>query len=456
MRINPPKAIIDPQDPFKHALFGRKVFAESLTNLLCNVSENTVVFVNAPWGEGKTTFSQMWRAYLKQLNLEVIYFDAYAADYFDDPFVSFSGEILELVDKHFPEGKKFVERQEFKEKAAEVGKHLAGLAVKVGLRAVTFNLIQASDFAQLKQMSDELTAGISEVGADAVEKEIENHTTEKDALKKFKESLRKLAAKIRQEQGFPLTIIVDELDRCRPDFALGLLERIKHLFDVDGVAFVLLVNQEQIERYIRNVYGNDDADIYLHKFGSLFVDLPCRESLTSYEHQPGRKEYCHQLFNDFRFTGKVDYELTAITGALVVHFNLTLREIEKVFTVMVIYHASTPRDRWGSPFIVSLLSVLKIKQPLLYESLSKGKISADDFFKQTDFNELGLDTIRGLNLDWAKNFLNYCLLSEPDLHARPGLETMMNWAKGNRTKIIPQLCESLDRFSFQRTNNLTT
>jgi len=89
MKINPPKAIIDEQEPFKHTLFGRKEFADSLTGILRNVSENLVIFVNAPWGEGKTTFSQMWRADLRLQKLEVIYFDAYAADYFDDPFVPF-------------------------------------------------------------------------------------------------------------------------------------------------------------------------------------------------------------------------------------------------------------------------------------------------------------------------------------------------------------------------------
>jgi tRNA A37 threonylcarbamoyladenosine biosynthesis protein TsaE len=59
MKINPPKAIIGKEDPFEHTLFGRKEFAESLTSLLRNVEENMVIFVNAPWGEGKTTFAEM-------------------------------------------------------------------------------------------------------------------------------------------------------------------------------------------------------------------------------------------------------------------------------------------------------------------------------------------------------------------------------------------------------------
>ena len=103
MKIHPPKITIDPADPFKEALFGRNDFGESLTQLLRNVSESLVIFVNAPWGEGKTTFAEMWKAALRQQKLEVIYFDAYAADYFDDPFVSFSGEILAMVDRRLKE-----------------------------------------------------------------------------------------------------------------------------------------------------------------------------------------------------------------------------------------------------------------------------------------------------------------------------------------------------------------
>src|ERR1051326_8256676 len=128
MKIHPPEAVVDEHDPFKHALFGRKDFAESLTGLLRNVTESLVVFVNAPFGEGKTTFAKMWRAHLLGQKFEVIYFDAYAADYFDDPFVCFSGEILGLVDKRFSGAAGLAApRREFKKTAVEVGKRMAGL-----------------------------------------------------------------------------------------------------------------------------------------------------------------------------------------------------------------------------------------------------------------------------------------------------------------------------------------
>src|SRR5271154_3035331 len=120
MKIHPPRAIIDEKEPFKYALYNRKDFAESLTALLRNASESLVVFINAPWGEGKTTFAQMWRKRLENQNFNAIYYDAYAADYFDDPFVSFSGEILALADKFPSAGGMRTERQEFKKTAVEV------------------------------------------------------------------------------------------------------------------------------------------------------------------------------------------------------------------------------------------------------------------------------------------------------------------------------------------------
>jgi predicted KAP-like P-loop ATPase len=226
MQIHPPKLTIDVNDPFKEALFGRQAFAESLTQLLRNVSEGLVIVVHAPWGEGKTTFAQMWQADLLRQKLNVVYFDAYAADYFADPFVCFSGEILDLAEKRLTKDKGLLERREFKKTAAEVGKRLVGLAANVALKTATLGILDQTHIKELKDISSELAKDIAKIGSETIEKKIENYTAEKDSLAAFKKSLTKLAAVVREEQGFPLAIIVDELDRCRPDFALALLERI--------------------------------------------------------------------------------------------------------------------------------------------------------------------------------------------------------------------------------------
>ena len=461
MKINPPKVKIDLEKPFEDALFGREEFAKSLTGLLRNAEENLVIFVNAPWGAGKTTFSEMWRAHLQQQKLEVIYYDAYAADYFDDPFVSFSGEILELVDRRFTQGKGLIERREFKKTAIEVGKRLAGLTIKVAARAATFNAVKSEDVDELKEIGSEVVTGVSEIGADIIEKRIEHYAEEKDGLVSFKKSLAKLAAKVKEEQGFPLTIIVDELDRCRPNFALGLLERIKHLFDVDGVAFVLLVNREQIEGYIESVYGNKDARDYLQKFGSLFIDLPSTSSQFSYEYQKGRKEYCQKLLNHHGFTGRLRDPRFFITCVETFsnHFGLTLREIENVFAIMAIYYGSISEAQSNSDLYTTLLSTLKVKRPNLYRMLAKGSVTLSQFYQETELVDEVLKSGFRDNWEWQKDRLDVCFMTDAELekatetragpeNSRPGLMRLRQLG-ADRKRSIPQMCAQIDMFSLR-------
>jgi hypothetical protein len=465
VKISPPKVIVDEHDPFKDALFGRKDFAESLTGLLKNVDENLVIVVNAPFGEGKTTFAHMWHAHLLGQKFEVIYFDAYAADYFDDSFVSFSGEILAFVDKHLPRVKDLADpRKEFKKTAVEVAKRLTGLAVKVGLRAATMGAIESAHMAELREIGSEIASGVSEIGADIIEKKIENYAAEKDALAGFKESLAKLAAAIRKEQGFPLTIIVDELDRCRPDFALGLLERIKHLFDVEGVAFVLLVNQDQIESYIRAVYGeNVDARGYLLKFANLFVDLPHEQPAFHYEKD--RQAYCRTLFDHFEISRRVNEGdfLARSVASLVDHFSLTLREIERVFAIMALYYSSLPRNQLTNEFLIAMLSVLKLRHPELYQQLSKATVTDQRFFEITGLDKMQNEHGHGVAQDLVKDILDFCLMSDTELEkasqeakrtegARSDPARMAQWlvrSGMDRKRVIPFFCSRLDRFSLQ-------
>ena len=462
MTIHPPKVVIDEKEPFKHALFGREKFGRSLVSILRKVSDNLVIFVNAPWGAGKTTFAEMWLTHVrKQQKLEVIYYDAYSADYFDDPFVSFSGEIIGLT-KRLSEEKGLIESEEFKKSAVQVGKRLAGLATKIGLRTATLGAIQAADIDELKTIGSEIATGISAIGSDIIEKKIENYAAEKDALAAFKKSLAKLAAKVRAEQGFPLTIVVDELDRCRPDFALGLLERIKHLFDVEGLAFVLLVNRDQIENYIRAVYGHEvDARAYLLKFGSLFVDLPSQQAESSFQYEPGRKEYCEILYGHHELSNYnlVRAFLVSCAGIYANHFELTLREIEKAFVVLALFYASTQNINTDLDFLVLLLAVLKTKRPVLYQSLKDSKISVSQFSQQSGFKEMKVGG-EHFNLEFAIAFLDYCLMSEAELtsattgadansKAQSGLAQIKDRWRGNRKQIIPSLCYNLDRFALK-------
>ena len=468
MKLHPPEVDIPEEDPFKNALFNRKEFAQSLTALLRNVEESLVIFVNAPWGEGKTTFARMWMKELERLKIKAIHFDAYAADYFDDPFVSFTGEILELVDKRLAAAKGVPEsRKEFKKTAIEVGKRLGGLVGKIALKAATLNAIEAAHIDELKDISTTFAEGVSEIGGDLIEKKIEGYVSEKDALKAFKESLKALAAIVREEQEFPLTIIVDELDRCRPDFALQLLERIKHLFDVEGVAFVLLVNRDQIEAYVRAVYGaNVDARSYLLKFGTLFVDLPTERQQP--RSQTGRSLYCRALSEHFGTSKTVrDGEYLADSiSALGTHFQLTLRETEKVFAILSVFYSVTPKEVFREEFLVSLLTVLKLRNPNFYQKISSGPVDATTFLNESTIFSERTDENGGFQWDYVKGLVRFFLLPDGELQRIVSDNNSTDPVKAahhrygrfggftrSRNLVLSSLCARLDQFSFRVPND---
>ncbi len=65
----------------------------------------------------------------------------------------------------------------------------------------------------------------------------------------------------------PIFIFIDELDRCRPDYAISLLEIVKHIFDIKNFVFIIATDTDQLQHSIKNVYGNDfSANDYLGRF----------------------------------------------------------------------------------------------------------------------------------------------------------------------------------------------
>ena len=85
------------------------------------------------------------------------------------------------------------------------------------------------------------------------------------------------------KENRPLIVVIDELDRCRPSYAVELLEVAKHLFAVDHIVFVLAVNRSELAHSIRALYGSGfDAEGYLRRFFDVDFRLPApdRDSLS--------------------------------------------------------------------------------------------------------------------------------------------------------------------------------
>ena len=114
------------------------------------------------------------------------------------------------------------------------------------------------------------------------EEKLSDYQQLKEKVRDFRSTLSEIAKNLSERnESHPLVVIVDELDRCRPSYAVELLETAKHWFMVDNIVFVLAVNRSELAHSVRVLYGERfDADDYLRRFFDLDFRLPTPERAT--------------------------------------------------------------------------------------------------------------------------------------------------------------------------------
>ncbi len=253
-------------------IFKRKQLGEELSNLLESTDENLIIGIDGQWGEGKSIFSRMLSAHLSNTkSIPTIYFDAFENDYQKDPFIAIASEIQKLIADASPELKK-----EFKKSAIKVSKAITRGALRVGIKTLTAGILDdsiLSDLGTSDDASSEISEGIDKVLA----QKLEQVEADKESLLSFRSTLESHVVSI--GAGKPVVFIIDELDRCRPDFCLELIEQIKHLFTVKNLKFLLVTNKTQVCASIQKRYGlGINSHIYLQKFVDFWISLPRVES----------------------------------------------------------------------------------------------------------------------------------------------------------------------------------
>lgn len=142
----------------------------------------------------------------------------------------------------------------------------------------------------------------------------------------IKECVRDVFNDIIVEEAEKLVVFIDELDRCKPSFAIEMLERIKHYFDDERIIFVVSLNKEQLIHTISNYYGREfDATRYLNRFFDILINLP---EINRYQKE---KVQC---------TGSERFWITLIADELSDYYGFSLRD-KLIFKSSI---ESIPRD----------------------------------------------------------------------------------------------------------------
>ncbi len=226
IRIQPREIEVPEADPFKNDLLGRREPAEILTHIVGSIDGPCVLAIDAAWGTGKTTFLKIWSQYLRNKDFPVVEFNAWETDFAGDPFVALSTELTNAFQK-YPENLPADKITAAKEAAKEVLRR----AIPSVIRIVTAGLLDVEKLAEKE---------IGQALASYAEYQLSRYQDERESVEKFRAILQEMAATLsKSRDGRPLVVVIDELDRCRPSYAIELLEVAKHLFTVDHIVFAL-------------------------------------------------------------------------------------------------------------------------------------------------------------------------------------------------------------------------
>lgn len=281
---------------------------------------------DGPWGCGKTTHAKRLEQCFKDKykgSVKCIYWNAATADFAADSLPMFAaalyGSILE-------EDKK----KEYVQKALKMCS--GGLLGAVG--SVWGQLIEKGSGINIKNVVQACKRGASFFNRRGkIEKQFKSFL-ETAGNEKSRVDAAKSLVQLARGEANDLVIILDELDRCRPDFALKMLENIKHLFEESGCKFILVMNEISMQSAISHLYGlnGEEAARYLGKYIKKNFQLP--EAVD--KDRDASKELCTcQYFREL-----LDEEgINAWGGSrllqefitdLFLRKNLQLREVEKL------------------------------------------------------------------------------------------------------------------------------
>lgn len=381
----------------------RRALADSLTRYIDRLRAGAVLAIDAPWGEGKTWFGKNWAKKLKDEGYRTAYIDAFEQDYVEDPFMLLASELISMVED------KTKAKTQLTKKAAGVAKATLSIVTKVGMGLATKHILAGVD---LGDEIEKATADISDEAAQLTSRFIEESFTKyeqnKQTIVSFKEELKKYA--LSQEK--PIVIFIDELDRCKPSFAVGLIERIKHFFDVPNVVFVLMLNRDQLEKAVKGVYGAEtDGVAYLGKFVNFFFALP-KPTTNTYQYERILTNFIELSMDRYQFARKREHDgFINYIKFWAPFFEFSLRDIEKS---IALYAFAYPVNNlsWLLPYLIAL----KIKMPVLFSRLIAGNLQAhleakeiiEAFMKDAErkMNTTAVQRVLPFYLEWHNAHLN--------------------------------------------------
>lgn len=314
---------------FENDKLNRKQFVKNIMNIVDNwdsdILENKslVIAIDSAWGSGKSYLLNMWRNWLlsndnEEKNYAVAYYNAWESDDSKNAFIPLTYSLLDLKGKQTSD----ILKDKSKVFIKSFGMALLKDGINKFIGEETCKIL--NDINIEGNISEAIDEAMSEKGSDFYNKY--------EAYIKQKENFRANLRGLVPDEG-KLIVFIDELDRCRPKFAIETLEIVKHYFNLENVVFIFAVDLEQLGYSISTMYGQGmDAPGYLRRFFDLNLKIPV----------PNLKEYVYKMLDeDFHRLNLPLINFKEVIIEIIIKSNLSLRDINKIlknFYSFLLFH----------------------------------------------------------------------------------------------------------------------
>ena len=307
---------------FEDDKLGRKQFAINMMNIVDqwnetkHENESLVFSIDASWGAGKSSFLHMWKNMLlseeyKDKNYAVAFYNAWENDDSENAFIPLL-YALKGIDAQS-------HKEALKDKASAFLKTCGIALLKDGIKKLIGTEIS------------QIASNLLDTGGEGLEKALneksESFFTEYDGYVKMKQQFKESLKDLIPDEG-KLIIFVDELDRCRPTFAVETLEIVKHFFDIENIVFVFAIDLEQLSHSIATMYGSGmDSAGYLRRFFDVNMNMPF----------PDIDEFVGVRFPALFSNSACQHLLFENIKIIVLELKLSLRDMIKVLNIFLIF-----------------------------------------------------------------------------------------------------------------------
>ena len=434
LNLKLPEPSVSSAQPWADDVLDRQQLGSRLTNLIRTQSSPFTISIHGNWGTGKTFLLKRWQKDLENDTFKAIYFNAWEDDFCSDPLLAILGQMA-----HY-----------FKDSTLAA---LTRRAMEFAIPLLRQNLLSVLN------KSTGLTLDIELAKRDALVEDYLKQRTTKDELKTL---LSRLSEAVVNKTGRPLIVIIDELDRCRPTFATELLERVKHIFDVQHIVFVFGINRDQLCVSFQSEYGQIDADTYLRKFFDIEFNLPDIDTEVYARHvidKHNLNAFFSSLGVDAQSRVHLD-EFRALYDSLPrlwAGFGLSLRDIDYCVGSVAMVGKNLQAKYYMFPLILSALIPLKLKNPELYRRFAQGKCLASEVVDYLDisYSSQGPDKTVVSIFDRIEAYLYFAENTDPfynssTLTSINQLELLVTSSNLSADNYLSKRIKSADKFRVKR------